>query len=55
MYEEMSEERQALAEVKENWRIALDLLRNTDQSLFLRVSRQMINYLGWRASPRPGP
>ncbi|MBP1766421.1 MAG: phosphoenolpyruvate synthase [Candidatus Aminicenantes bacterium] len=48
MYEEMSEERHALAEVKESWRIALDLLRNTDQSLFLRVSRQMINYLGWR-------
>jgi len=48
MYEEMSEERYALAEVKESWRIALDLLRNTDQSLFLRISRQMINYLGWR-------
>ncbi|MBN2409362.1 MAG: PEP/pyruvate-binding domain-containing protein, partial [Candidatus Aminicenantes bacterium] len=48
MYEEMSEERQATAEVKESWRIALDLLRNTDQALFLRISRQMINYLGWR-------
>lgn len=48
MYEEMSEERCATAEVKENWRIALDLLRNTDHGLFLRISRQMINYLGWR-------
>jgi hypothetical protein len=47
----MSEERHALAEVKESWRIALDLLRNTDQSLFFRVSRQMINYLGWRGVP----
>jgi pyruvate,water dikinase len=51
MYEEMSEERYALAGVKESWRIALDLLRNTDQALFLRVSRQMINYLGWRGVP----
>jgi hypothetical protein len=48
MYEEMSEERRSIAETKESWRIALDLLRNTDQALFLRISRQMINYLGWR-------
>ncbi|MGB7294644.1 MAG: PEP/pyruvate-binding domain-containing protein [Candidatus Aminicenantales bacterium] len=48
MYEEMSEERHSTAEVKESWRIALDLLRNTDQALFLRISRQMMNYLGWR-------
>jgi hypothetical protein len=51
MYEEISEERQSLAGIKQSWRIALDLLRNTDQSLFLRVSRQMINYLGWRGVP----
>jgi len=48
MFEEMSEERRTSAEAKESWRIALDLLRNTDQNLFLRISRQMINYLGWR-------
>jgi pyruvate, water dikinase len=48
MFEEMSEERRNVAEAKESWRIALDLLRNTDQNLFLRISRQMINYLGWR-------
>ncbi len=51
MYEEMSEERQSAIEAKETWRIALDLLRNTDQNLFLRISRQMINYLGWRGIP----
>ncbi len=51
MYEEMSEERRSAVEAKESWRIALDLLRNTDQNLFLRVSRQMINYLGWRGIP----
>jgi predicted nucleotidyltransferase len=48
MFEEMSEERRSFAEAKEGWRIALDLLRNTDQSLFLRISHKMINYLGWR-------
>jgi hypothetical protein len=48
MFEEMSEERRNVTEAKESWRIALDLLRNTDQNLFLRISRQMINYLGWR-------
>ena len=48
MFEEMSEERRTSAGPKESWRIALDLLRNTDQNLFLRISRQMINYLGWR-------
>ncbi len=51
MYEEMSGERRSAVEAKENWRIALDLLRNTDQNLFLRISRQMINYLGWRGLP----
>jgi hypothetical protein len=48
MYEEMSEERRSIVEAKASWRTALDLLRNTDQALFLRISRQMINYLGWR-------
>jgi len=51
MYEEMSEERRSAVEAKASWRIALDLLRNTDQNLFLRISRQMINYLGWRGIP----
>jgi pyruvate, water dikinase len=51
LYDEMSEERRSAVESKESWRIALDLLRNTDQNLFLRISRQMINYLGWRGIP----
>ena len=48
MFDEMSRERRDFAEAKESWRIALGLLRNTDQNLFLRISRKMINYLGWR-------
>ncbi len=48
VYEEMSEERREHAEEKTGWRIALNLLRNTDQNLFIRVSRKMMNYLGWR-------
>ena len=48
MFDEMSRERRDFAEAKEGWRIALGLLRNTDQNLFLRISRKMINYLGWR-------
>ncbi|MCB1182293.1 PEP/pyruvate-binding domain-containing protein, partial [bacterium] len=28
-----------------NWRVVVDLLRETDDSLFLRVSRKMLNYL----------
>ncbi len=48
MFEEMSKDRREVAAAKKSWRIALDLLRNTDQSLFLRISRKMMNYLGWR-------
>ncbi len=47
----LEEKRQRPAEAAEpikHWRIALDLLRNTDQSLFLRISRKMMNYLSWR-------
>jgi len=48
VYEEMSDERRDAAEEKRGWRIALELLRNTDPNLLVRVSRKMINYLGWR-------
>ena len=48
MYEQMSDGRRGLAEGKRGWRIALDLLRNTNPSLLIRVSRKMMNYLGWR-------
>jgi pyruvate,water dikinase len=48
MYEQMSDGRRDVAEGKRGWRIALDLLRNTDPNLLIRISRKMMNYLGWR-------
>jgi len=30
---------------EENWRVIIDLLRETDDSLFLRISRKMLNFL----------
>ncbi|UCF64135.1 MAG: nucleotidyltransferase domain-containing protein [bacterium] len=32
---------------KGEWRIIVDLLRRTDQNLYIRVSRKMMNYLSW--------
>ena len=29
------------------WRVILDLLKHTDPALLIRISRKMINYLGW--------
>jgi hypothetical protein len=29
------------------WRIILDLLKRTDPALLMRISRKMVNYLGW--------
>ena len=50
MFEKLGEERRGVppAEDRTGWRVALDLLRNTDENLFVRVSRKMMNYLGWR-------
>jgi hypothetical protein len=48
MYEKMSDVRRDAAGEKRGWRIALDLLRNTNPNLLVRVSRKMMNYLGWR-------
>jgi len=48
MFTEMNEGRHGPSDEKAGWRIALDLLRNTDQNLFIRVSRKMMNCLGWR-------
>jgi pyruvate,water dikinase len=48
MYEKMSDDRREPGGAKQGWRIALDLLRNTNPSLLIRVSRKMMNYLGWR-------
>jgi predicted nucleotidyltransferase len=51
MYSELSEEKRGDAEDDTGWRIALALLRNTDPNLFVRISRKMMNYLGWRGVP----
>jgi pyruvate,water dikinase len=48
MFQEMGEGRRGAKDDKAAWRVALDLLRNTDLNLFVRVSRKMMNYLGWR-------
>ncbi len=48
LYEEISDDRRDGSGGKEGWRIALDLLRNTNPSLLIRVARKMMNYLGWR-------
>jgi hypothetical protein len=32
---------------KKEWRVALDLLRQTDRNLFLNISTKMLNYLCW--------
>jgi pyruvate,water dikinase len=47
MYEQISDERRG-AGGKQGWRIALDLLRNTNPQVLVRIARKMINYLGWR-------
>jgi pyruvate,water dikinase len=48
MYEEISDGHREAAGGKQGWRIALNLLRNTNPELLIRVSRKMMNYLGWR-------
>jgi pyruvate,water dikinase len=48
MFDDMSADRRGPASDKPGWRVALDLLRHSDQNLFIRVSRKMMNYLGWR-------
>jgi hypothetical protein len=49
MYEQISsDERREGAGGTQGWRIALDLLRNTNPQVLVRISRKMINYLGWR-------
>ncbi len=45
---QMFEVRRDPSDERAGWRIALDILRTTDQNLFIRVSRKMMNYLGWR-------
>jgi pyruvate,water dikinase len=35
-------------ERKSEWVVILDLLKRTDPGLLMRISRKMVNYLGWR-------
>jgi predicted nucleotidyltransferase len=37
-----------------NWKVVLEMLRNTDQDLFLRISRKMLNHLCWSGVPEAG-
>ncbi|MBM3305097.1 MAG: pyruvate, phosphate dikinase [Candidatus Aminicenantes bacterium] len=55
MYSEMSGEKREVPDDNKGWRIALALLRNTDPNLFIRISRKMMNYLGWRGVPEARP
>ena len=48
MFQQMTDDRRAARDERAGWRVALDLLRNTDPNLFVRVSRKMMNHLGWR-------
>ena len=43
---------QGLAEQQsESWRVALNLLRQTDHNLFVNISRRMLNFLCWSGVP----
>jgi hypothetical protein len=47
-FEEWEHARNELARPTEkDWRVILDLLRSTDQKLFIRVARKMMNHLCW--------
>ena len=39
---------------KGEWGVVLDLLRRTDQNLLMRISRKMINHLGWSGVEEAG-
>lgn len=52
MFETVREARERLIDTaRPEWALALDLLRKTDLGLLTRVSRKMINYLGWIGAP----
>ncbi|MDX9720294.1 MAG: PEP/pyruvate-binding domain-containing protein [Myxococcota bacterium] len=40
---------------KREWRLALELLRKTDQKLLHRVSRKMLNFLNWKGIEEARP
>ena len=45
VFQELHAKRNAQDNGKNDWRIVMDMLRVTDQDLFLRISRRMLNYL----------
>jgi len=47
MQEWRSAQQQASQRLAPEWSVILDLLRRTDQSLLLRVTRKMVNHLCW--------
>ncbi|MDM7913761.1 MAG: PEP/pyruvate-binding domain-containing protein, partial [Candidatus Eisenbacteria bacterium] len=46
-FRNLEEARGSLESRAEPWRIVLDFLRRTDNELLIRISRKMINHLGW--------
>ena len=52
VFHEYQAAEQGLAEQQaENWRVALNLLRQTDHNLFVNISRRMLNFLCWSGVP----
>ncbi|MFZ0389184.1 MAG: PEP/pyruvate-binding domain-containing protein [Calditrichia bacterium] len=48
IYQEWQSARSMISDkTKSEWRVILNLLRRTDQTLYLRITRKMINYLSW--------
>ncbi|MFH0883222.1 MAG: PEP/pyruvate-binding domain-containing protein [bacterium] len=43
--------RKDLSRAGSEWRVVVDLLRSTDEDLFLRISRKMMNHLCWSGIP----
>lgn len=43
--------REDLTRAGSEWRVVIDLLRGTDEDLFVRISRKMMNHLCWSGIP----
>jgi hypothetical protein len=51
-YQDYQSAREDIAAHKaEEWRVALNFLRQTNKNLFLGISRRMLNYLSWSGIP----
>jgi hypothetical protein len=46
-FQNLPQSKHAVVEERKEWRVALDLLRQTDRNLFLSISHKMLNYLCW--------